>query len=101
MVVTELPLDDAKRALEALCIPIISPLQVSVCLLRFLVLLTLLMIVFPPYILFHQEAINQGPESLSKSSCRQLTIHIDRFAYIFRCVQCFVLLCLHTPTFFL
>lgn len=60
MVVTELPLDDAKRALEALCIPIISPLQ---------------------------EAINQGPESLSKSSCRQLTIHIDRFAYIFRYVK--------------
>lgn len=60
MVVTELPLDDAKRALEALCIPVISPLQ---------------------------EAINQGPESLSKSSCRQLTIHIDRFAYIFRYVK--------------
>jgi len=48
MVVTELPLDDAKRALEALCIPVISPLQVSVCLLRFLVLLILLMIVSPP-----------------------------------------------------
>jgi transportin-3 len=88
MVVTELPLDDAKRALEALCIPVISPLQVSVCLLRFLVLLILLMIVFFfPYILFHQEAINQGPESLSKRPSRQLTVHIDRFAYIFRCAQ--------------
>lgn len=30
MVVTELPPDDAKRALEALCIPVITPLQVSV-----------------------------------------------------------------------
>ncbi|KAK2355665.1 Transportin mos14 [Trifolium repens] len=60
MVVTELPLDDAKRALEALCIPVISPLQ---------------------------EAINQGPESLSKRPSRQLTVHIDRFAYIFRYVK--------------
>ncbi|KAJ1438997.1 Exportin-1/Importin-beta-like [Sesbania bispinosa] len=60
MVVTELPSDDAKRALEALCIPVISPLQ---------------------------EAINQGPESLSKRPSRQLTIHIDRFAYIFRYVN--------------
>ncbi|MCH85914.1 transportin-3-like, partial [Trifolium medium] len=60
MVVTELPLEDAKRALEALCIPVISPLQ---------------------------EAINQGPESLSKRPSRQLTVHIDRFAYIFRYVK--------------
>ncbi|KAL2961479.1 hypothetical protein AAZX31_17G092200 [Glycine max] len=60
MVVTELPPDDAKRALEALCIPVITPLQ---------------------------EAINQGPESLSKRPSRQLTVHIDRFAYIFRFVN--------------
>ncbi|XP_057419400.1 transportin MOS14 [Lotus japonicus] len=60
MVVTELPPDDAKRALEALCIPVISPLQ---------------------------EAINQGPEVLNKRPSRQLTIHIDRFAYIFRYVN--------------
>ncbi|XP_027333974.1 transportin MOS14 isoform X1 [Abrus precatorius] len=60
MVVTELPPDDAKRALEALCIPVITPLQ---------------------------EAINQGAESLSKRPSRQLTIHIDRFAYIFRYVN--------------
>ncbi|KAI4336067.1 hypothetical protein L6164_014643 [Bauhinia variegata] len=60
MVVTELPPDDAKRALEALCLPIISPLQ---------------------------DAINQGPEILSKRPSRQLTIHIDRFAYIFRYVN--------------
>ncbi|CAJ2664447.1 unnamed protein product [Trifolium pratense] len=60
MVVTELPLEDAQRALEALCIPVISPLQ---------------------------EAINQGPESLSKRPSRQLTVHIDRFAYIFRYVK--------------
>lgn len=95
MVVTELPLDDAKRALEALCIPVISPLQVSVSVLRFIILI-LLMIVFS-YILFLQEAINQGPEILSKRPSRQLTVHIDRFAYIFRCVQWFVLLFLHTP----
>ncbi|OIW00111.1 hypothetical protein TanjilG_29101 [Lupinus angustifolius] len=60
MVVTELPPDDAKRALEALCMPIIPPLQ---------------------------EAINQGPDMLSKKPSRQLTIHIDRFAYIFRYVN--------------
>ncbi|KAG5153695.1 hypothetical protein JHK82_011664 [Glycine max] len=61
MVVTELPPDDAKRALEALCIPVITPLQ---------------------------EAINQGPESLSKRPSRQLTVHIDRFAYIFSLLAC-------------
>lgn len=94
MVVTELPLDDAKRALEALCIPVISPLQVSVCVLRFIKLI-LLMIVFS-YILFLQEAINQGPEILSKRPSRQLTVHIDRFAYIFRWVP--ILLFLHAPT---
>lgn len=60
VVVTELPPDDAKRALEALCIPVITPLQ---------------------------EAINQGAESLSKRPSRQLTVHIDRFAYIFRYVN--------------
>ncbi|XP_028781682.1 transportin MOS14 isoform X1 [Neltuma alba] len=60
MVITELPPDDAKRALEALCLPVIYPLQ---------------------------EAINQGPEILSKRPSRQLTIHIDRFAYIFRYVN--------------
>ncbi|QCD80913.1 transportin MOS14 [Vigna unguiculata] len=60
MVVTELPPDDAKRALEALCIPVITPLQ---------------------------EAIALGPESLSKRPSRQLTVHIDRFAYIFRYVN--------------
>ncbi|XP_054805645.1 transportin MOS14 isoform X2 [Prosopis cineraria] len=60
MVITELPPDDAKRALEALCLPVMYPLQ---------------------------EAINQGPEILSKRPSRQLTIHIDRFAYIFRYVN--------------
>ncbi|KAK7265742.1 hypothetical protein RJT34_33365 [Clitoria ternatea] len=60
MVVTELIPGDAERALEALCIPVITPLQ---------------------------DAINQGPESLSKRPSRQLTIHIDRFAYIFRYVN--------------
>ncbi|KAG5042318.1 hypothetical protein JHK87_006233 [Glycine soja] len=50
MVVTELPQDDAKRALEALCIPVITHLQ---------------------------EGMHEGPESLSKRPSRQLTIHID------------------------
>lgn len=58
---------------------------VSVCLdFKFLRILLIILFVC---ILFHQEAINQGPEILSKSPSRQLTIHIDRFAYIFRCVR--------------
>ncbi|KAJ7945933.1 putative Transportin [Quillaja saponaria] len=60
MVVTELPPDDAKRALEALCLPVVNPLQ---------------------------EIVNQGPEFVNNKPSRQLTVHIDRFAYIFRYVN--------------
>ncbi|KAK4752903.1 hypothetical protein SAY87_021701 [Trapa incisa] len=57
MVITELPPDDAKKALEALCLPVVAPLQ---------------------------EVINLGPETLEKKPARELTVHIDRVAYIFR-----------------
>ncbi|KAJ4712230.1 putative Transportin [Melia azedarach] len=60
MVITELPQDDAKKALEMLCLPVVTPLQ---------------------------EVINQGPEILQKKHARDLTVHIDRFAYIFRYVN--------------
>lgn len=60
MVITELPPDNAKRALEALCLPVVTPLQ---------------------------EAVNQGQEILNKRPARELTVHIDRFAYIFRYVK--------------
>ncbi|KAG2675749.1 hypothetical protein I3843_12G021500 [Carya illinoinensis] len=60
MVVTELPPENAKRALEALCMPVVTPLQ---------------------------EAVSQGPEILNKKTARELTVHIDRFAYIFRYVK--------------
>ncbi|KAK7857259.1 transportin mos14 [Quercus suber] len=60
MVITELPPDNAKRALEALCLPVVTPLQ---------------------------EAVSQGPEILNKKPARELTVHIDRFAYIFRYVN--------------
>ncbi|XP_031250854.1 transportin MOS14-like [Pistacia vera] len=60
MVITELPQDDAKKALEMLCLPVVTPLQ---------------------------EVINQGPEVLHKKHPRDLTVHIDRFAYIFRHVN--------------
>ncbi|PON86109.1 Coatomer beta subunit [Trema orientale] len=59
MVITELPPDHAKRYLEALCLPVVTPLQ---------------------------EIVNQGPEVLNKKPARELTVHIDRFAYIFRYV---------------
>ncbi|KAL5544316.1 hypothetical protein UlMin_008100 [Ulmus minor] len=58
-VVTELPPDHAKSALEALCLPVVTPLQ---------------------------EILNQGPEMLNKKPARELTVHIDRLAYIFRYV---------------
>lgn len=60
MVITELRQDDAKKALEMLCLPVVTPLQ---------------------------EIINQGPEILQKKHPRDLTVHIDRFAYIFRYVN--------------
>ncbi|XP_021733725.1 transportin MOS14-like [Chenopodium quinoa] len=60
MVITELPPDHAKKALEALCLPVVTPLQ---------------------------EMINQGPVSLGQKSARELTVHIDRLAYIFRYVS--------------
>ncbi|XP_024022810.1 transportin MOS14 isoform X2 [Morus notabilis] len=58
-VITELPPNNAKTYLEALCYPVVSPLQ---------------------------EIVNQGPEVLNKKPARELTVHIDRFAYIFRYV---------------
>ncbi|KAF3437138.1 hypothetical protein FNV43_RR19891 [Rhamnella rubrinervis] len=59
MVITELPPDHAKRPLEELCLPVVAPLQ---------------------------EIVNQGPEVINKKTARELTVHIDRFAYIFRYV---------------
>ncbi|KAF9624704.1 hypothetical protein IFM89_012997 [Coptis chinensis] len=60
MVITELPPEHAKKALEALCLPVVSPLQ---------------------------EVINQGPETMRKIIARELTIHIDRLGNIFRYVN--------------
>ncbi|XP_015581100.1 transportin MOS14 [Ricinus communis] len=59
MVITELPPDQAKQALEQLCLPVVTSLQ---------------------------GVINQGPETLEKRPARELTVHIDRLAYIFRYV---------------
>ncbi|XP_074316930.1 transportin MOS14-like isoform X2 [Silene latifolia] len=60
MVITELPPDHAKKAVEALCLPVVTPLQ---------------------------EMINQGPVILGQKGPRELTVHIDRLAYIFRYVS--------------
>ncbi|CAO2818179.1 unnamed protein product [Amaranthus hypochondriacus] len=60
MVITELPPDHAKKALEALCLPVVTPLQ---------------------------EMINQGPVIMGQKGARELTVHIDRLAYIFRYVN--------------
>ncbi|XP_022767957.1 transportin MOS14-like isoform X5 [Durio zibethinus] len=60
MVITELPPEPAKGALEELCSSVVTPLQ---------------------------EIFNQGPEVLEKKHARELTAHIDQFAYIFRYVN--------------
>ncbi|KAL8141960.1 hypothetical protein V2J09_014992 [Rumex salicifolius] len=60
MVITELPPDHANKALEALCSPVVTPLQ---------------------------EIVNQGPVVIGEKGHRELTIHIDRLAYIFRYVN--------------
>ncbi|KAL1553533.1 Transportin mos14, variant 2 [Salvia divinorum] len=57
MVVTELPSEHAKKALEALCLPAVAPLQ---------------------------DIINQGPLVLGQKPARDLTVHINRLANIFR-----------------
>ncbi|XXG68407.1 hypothetical protein AAC387_Pa06g1499 [Persea americana] len=60
MVITELPPDHANKALEMLCLPAVTPLQ---------------------------DIIHQGSGSLQQVVARQLTIHIDRLATIFRYVN--------------
>ncbi|PIN22652.1 Nuclear transport regulator [Handroanthus impetiginosus] len=60
MVITELPSEHAKKALEGLCLPAVAPLQ---------------------------DIINQGPLALGQKSARELTVHIDRLANIFRHVN--------------
>eukprot|EP00252_Welwitschia_mirabilis_P009642 TRINITY_DN22310_c0_g2_i1.p1 TRINITY_DN22310_c0_g2~~TRINITY_DN22310_c0_g2_i1.p1 ORF type:complete len:705 (-),score=141.34 TRINITY_DN22310_c0_g2_i1:336-2345(-) len=60
MVITALPLDHAKKALEALCFPAVSPLQ---------------------------QVITQASTSSSPLSAKQYTVHIDRLANIFRFVN--------------
>ncbi|XP_075075681.1 transportin MOS14 isoform X2 [Nicotiana tabacum] len=60
MVITELPSEQAKKALEAVCLPSVAPLQ---------------------------EMINQGPLVLGQKTARELTVHFDRLANIFRYVN--------------
>ncbi|KAK4402349.1 Transportin MOS14 [Sesamum angolense] len=60
MVITELPSEHAKKALEALCLPAVAPLQ---------------------------DIINQGPLVLGQKPARDLTVHIDRLSNIFRHVN--------------
>uniref|UniRef100_A0A5B7AYJ9 Transportin-3 n=1 Tax=Davidia involucrata TaxID=16924 RepID=A0A5B7AYJ9_DAVIN len=60
IIITELPSDHAKKALEALCLPAVTPLQ---------------------------DIINQGPLVLGQATARELTVHIDRLANIFRYVN--------------
>ncbi|KAK1388181.1 hypothetical protein POM88_016359 [Heracleum sosnowskyi] len=56
----KLPSDQAKKALEALCMPAVIPLH---------------------------EIINRGPEVLGQKPSREVTVHIDRLANIFRYVN--------------
>ncbi|WOL09630.1 transportin MOS14 [Canna indica] len=60
VVIKELPPENAKKALELVCLPIISPLQ---------------------------KFTNQGGEFIKEVPARQLTVHIDRLACIFRNVN--------------
>ncbi|KAL7258831.1 hypothetical protein ACSBR1_004859 [Camellia fascicularis] len=61
VVITKLPSDLAKKALEVLCLPAVTPLQ---------------------------EIINQGLMKLGQITARELTVHIDRLANIFSCGRC-------------
>ena len=84
MVITELPPEPAKDALEELCSSVVTPLQVN---LFSADLISLLIFIFVWRIIFmihYQGVINQGSEVLEKKHARELTVYIDRFAYIFR-----------------
>lgn len=83
MVVTELPLDQAKSALEKLCFSAASPLEV-----RHLDFLHGCLIYCQTYNDGNCKSVNQeaAKEDLDKKHARELTVHIDRFAYLFRFV---------------
>lgn len=83
MVVTELPLDQAKGALEKLCFSAASPLEV--CHLDYL---HGCLIYRQTYNDGNCKSVNQeaAKEDLDKKHARELTVHIDRFAFLFRFV---------------
>lgn len=82
MVITELPPEPAKDALEELCSSVVTPLQVS--LFPMGVISNTYFLTVDHIMMHFQEVINQGPEVLEKKHARELTVYIDRFAYIFR-----------------
>lgn len=83
IVITELPPEHAKRALELLCLPAINPLQV-LCQ-HFNMFCKAFSKAICSFIYMNkQEITNQGGVSLQQVPARQLTIHIDRLACIFR-----------------
>lgn len=85
-VITELPPNNAKTYLEALCYPVVSPLQVIFISRVEQLIYTFVVDETTDFVVENQEIVNQGPEVLNKKPARELTVHIDRFAYIFRCV---------------
>lgn len=82
MVITELPSEHAKKALEALCLPAVAPLQVSFI---FVNVWTYSLESIEGFHVFNQQdIISQGPVVLGQRPARDLTVHIDRLANIFR-----------------
>lgn len=85
VVITELPPEHAKKALELVCLPSITPLQVStVSVVSHSSKFKMLLAVFLSLHLNKQEITNQGGAVLQQLPARQLTVHIDRLACIFR-----------------
>lgn len=96
MVITELPPDHAKKALEALCLPVVTSLQVSNGLWRYSIILYLIDNTQTCDVI-KQEVVNQDHEILDKKVAREFTVHIDRFAYIFRYDWSFSVYTLYFP----
>ncbi|RWR88742.1 transportin MOS14 isoform X1 [Cinnamomum micranthum f. kanehirae] len=86
MVITELPPDHANKALEMLCLPAVTPLQCPGChrKLKFTSNAVKIWSFLPTTM---HDIIHQGSGSLQQVVARQLTIHIDRLATIFRYVN--------------
>lgn len=84
VVITELPPEHAKKALELVCLPSVSSLQVSLDSIMSFVHVSKVIPCMSNPSSEQQEITAQGGVAMQQLPARQLTVHIDRLACIFR-----------------